>query len=177
MEQIEYLQSTSGWEGDMLLHLFESLQHNSWIVTISSSAWISAILELTHYFSFFLLVGSIAIVDLRLMGVAGRRQSATQLAEQVFPWMWTGLGLTVLSGFLMFAGDATEYLHNSVFHEKLYVILLAVAFGVMVQRNVPKWDKLSAIPAWAKFVAFVSLALWVGAILMGVNVPAITGVG
>jgi uncharacterized membrane protein len=161
----------------MLLHLFEWLQHNSWIVTINSSAWISAALELTHYFSFFLLVGSIAIVDLRIMGVAGRRQSATQLSEQVFPWIWTGLGLTVLSGFLMFAGDATEYLHNSVFHEKLYIILLAAVFGVMVQRNVPKWDKLPAMPMWGKFVAFVSLALWVGAILMGVNVPAITGVG
>jgi uncharacterized membrane protein len=161
----------------MLLHLFEWLQHNSWIVAVNGSAWLSAILELAHYFSFFLLVGSIAIVDLKIMGVAARRQSATQLAEQVFPWMWTGLVLNALSGFLMFAGDATEYLHNSVFHEKLYVILLAVAFGVMVQRNVPKWDTLPAIPVWGKFVAFVSLALWVGAILMGVNVPAITGVG
>jgi len=95
----------------MLQSLFYSLQHNSWVVAVNSSGWMSAILEVTHYFSFFLLVGSIAIVDLRIIGVAGRRQSARQLAEQVFPWIWTGLGLAVLSGFIMFAGDATEYLH------------------------------------------------------------------
>ncbi len=161
----------------MLQSLFYSLQHNSWVVAVNSSGWMSAILEVTHYFSFFLLVGSIAIVDLRIIGVAGRRQSARQLAEQGFPWIWTGLGLAVLSGFIMFAGDATEYLHNSVFHKKLFVILLAGVFGVVVQRNVPKWDRLPAIPAWAKFVAIVSLALWVEAILMGVDVPEITGVG
>jgi uncharacterized membrane protein len=157
--------------------LFEGLQHNSWIVAINSSGWMSALLEVTHYFSFFLLVGSIAIVDLRIIGVAGRRQSATQLAEQAFPWIWAGLALAVLSGFIMFAGDATEYLHNSVFHKKLFVIFMAAAFGVVVQRNVPRWDRLPAIPASAKFVAFISLFLWVEAILMGVNVPAITGLG
>jgi uncharacterized membrane protein len=161
----------------MLPHLFELLQHNSWVVAINSSGWMSAILEVTHYFSFFLLIGSIAIVDLRILGVAGRRQSATRLAAQAFPCIWTGLGLAVVSGFVMFAGDATEYLHNSVFHKKLIVVLLAAAFGVMVQRSVPKWEQLPTMPARAKAVALVSLLLWVEAILMGVNVPAITGVG
>jgi uncharacterized membrane protein len=161
----------------MVQHLFESLQHNSWIVGMNSSPWISAMLEVTHYLSFFVLVGAIAIVDLRIMGLSGRRQSATRLAEQAFPWIWTGLCFAVLSGFVLFAGDATEYLHNSIFHRKLLVTLLATVFAVWVQQNVSKWDQSSSMPAWAKIVALVSLALWAGAILMGVEVPAITGVG
>ena len=161
----------------MLPHFFEWLQHASWIIAVNSSASGSTILEVVHYFSFFVLVGATAIVDLRIMGVAGRKQSATLLAEQAFPWIWTGLCFAVLSGFVMFAGQATEYLHNSIFHRKLLVILLATIFGAWVQRGVSKWDRPPAIPAWAKLVAFVSLALWVDAILMGVDVPAITGVG
>jgi hypothetical protein len=161
----------------MLQHLFESLQHNSWIVGMNSSAWIAAALEVTHYFSFFVVVGATAIVDLRIMGVAGRKQSATLLAQQAFPWIWTALGFAVLSGFVMFAGQATDYLHNSIFHRKLLVILLAAMFGAWIQRSVSKWDQSPSLPAWAKLVALVSLALWVGAILMGVDVPAITGVG
>jgi uncharacterized membrane protein len=161
----------------MLQHLFESLQHNSWIVALNSTAWMSAVLEVVHYFSFFVLVGATAIVDLRIMGVAGRKQSATRLAEQAFPWIWTGLCIAVLSGFVMFAGQATDYLHNSIFHRKLLVILLATIFGAWVQHSVSKWEQSKSMPAWAKVVALVSLALWVGAILMGVDVPAITGVG
>ena len=144
---------------------------------MNSSAWMSSVLEVVHYFSFFVLVGATAIVDLRIMGVAGRKQSATRLAEQAFPWVWTGLCIAVLSGFVMFAGQATDYLHNSIFHRKLLVILLATIFGAWVQHSVSKWDQSKSMPVWAKIVAFVSLALWVGAILMGVDVPAITGVG
>src|ERR1700730_17661532 len=158
-------------------HLFESLQHNSWITGMNGSPWISACLDGPQYFSFFVLVGAIAIVDLRIMGVAGRRQSATCLAEQAFPLIWTGLCFASLSGFVMFAGQATDYLHNSIFHRKLLVILLATGFGAWVQHGVPKWDRSPDTPPWVKIVAFISLALWVGAILMGVDVPAITGVG
>jgi hypothetical protein len=161
----------------MLQHLFESLQHNSWIVSMNSSAWAAAALEVIHYFSFFVVVGATAIVDLRIMGVAGRKQSAAQLADQAFPWIWTALGFAVLSGFVMFAGQATGYLHNSIFHRKLLVILLAVMFGAWIQRSVSKWEQSPPLPAWTKLVALLSLALWVGAILMGVDVPAITGVG
>ncbi len=117
------------------------------------------------------------MVDLRIMGVAGRKQSATRLAEQAFPWIWAGLCLALFSGFVMFAGQATDYLHNSIFHRKLLVILLATIFGAWVQHSVSKWDQSKSMPVWAKIVAFVSLALWVGAILMGVDVPALTGVG
>ena len=161
----------------MLQHFFEWLQHNSWVVGMNTSAWMAAALEVIHYFSFFVVVGAMAIVDLRIMGVAGRKQSATQLAEQAFPWIWTGLGFAVLSGFVLFAGQATDYLHNSIFHRKILVVLLASALGAWVQHGVPKWDQSPSMPAWAKVVALVSLALWVGAILMGVDVPAITGVG
>ena len=161
----------------MIQHFFDWLEHNPWIVAMNTSASISAALEVIHYFSFFVLVGATAIVDLRIMGLAGRKQSAAQLAELAFRWIWTGLGFAVLSGFIMFSGNAGQYLHNSIFHRKLLVILLAVIFSAIVQRNMPKWEGQQAMPAGAKLAALVSLALWVGAILMGVDVPAITGVG
>jgi len=144
---------------------------------MNTTASVAASLEVIHYFSFFVLVGATAIVDLRVMGLAARRQSAEQISAAAFPWAWTGLAFAVLSGFVMFAGDAGDYLHNAVFYRKLLVVLLAIIFGAVVQRNAGKWDHLPAIPTGAKLVALVSLLLWVGAILMGVDVPAITGVG
>lgn len=161
----------------MLLHLSEWLEHNSWIVAINSSVVLSAILEVAHYGGFFLLVGSIAIVDLRILGLAARRHTAASLAEQLFPWMWTGLVSAFLSGFIMFAGDATDFSRATVFRLKILVVLLALVMAIVVQRSVPRWDRAPSMPVGARVVAFVSLALWIGAILAAVEVPAISGIG
>jgi hypothetical protein len=153
------------------------LQQNSWVTAVNGSNYGAAIVEVTHYIGFFLLVGSIAIVNLRLLGVVKGRQTATQLAAQVFPTMWTGLGLAVLTGFIMFAGSATQYYDNTLFYVKVAVVLLGVVSGIIIKQNLPKWDQLPATPTWAKLVAIISIALWIGVIVVGVEVPAITGVG
>lgn len=161
----------------MLLRLCFWLQHNSWLLAVNSSVPISAALEAAHYAGFFLLVGSTAIVDLRLMAVAGRRFSPSALAGQLFPWAWTGFAFTLVSGFFMFSGDAVDFYRAPIFRLKLLVILLAALFGLLVQWKAPQWDRAPAIPAGAKVAAFLSLALWIGAILASVEVPAISGVG
>ncbi len=161
----------------MLLRLCFWLQHNSWLLAVNSSVPVSAALEAAHYAGFFLLVGSIAIVDLRLLGAAGRGQSPSELARQLFPWTWTGFAFTLVSGFFMFSGDAVDFYRAPIFRVKLLVILLAVIFGLLVQWKVPQWDRPPAIPLGAKLAAFLSLALWIGAILASVEVPAISGVG
>jgi hypothetical protein len=161
----------------MLLHLCRWLQDNSFIALINGTAWTAAATEIVHYFSMFILVGSMLIVDLRVLGFVARRQDASQLAERLFPWMWASLVMNFLSGFLMFAGSATSYYRNDIFYDKVGVILLAIVANVIVQQKVRKWNQLPAMPAFAKLIAFISIGLWIGAILAGVEVPALTGVG
>jgi uncharacterized membrane protein len=161
----------------MLLHFCRWLQENSLIALINGTAWTAATMEIVHYFSMFILVGSMVIVDLRILGLVGRRLHATQLADWLLPWMWISLAFNFLSGFLMFAGSAPSYYNNSIFYDKMTIILLAVAANILVQQKIRKWDLLPAIPAWAKLLAVVSIGLWVGAIIAGVEVPALTGVG
>jgi uncharacterized membrane protein len=161
----------------MLLHLCRWLQNNSFIALMNGTAWTAAALEIVHYFSMFILVGSMVIVDLRVLGLVGRRQDATQLADRLFPWIWASLALNVLSGFFMFAGSATAYYRNDVFYDKMTVFLLAIVANIIVQKKVRTWNQLPAMPAWAKLIAVVSIGLWIGAIIAGVEVPALTGVG
>jgi uncharacterized membrane protein len=161
----------------MFLHLCRLLQDNSLIAAINGTAWTAAAVEIIHYFSIFILVGAMVIVDLRVLGLVARRQDATQLAGRLFPWIWISLALNFLSGFVMFAGSATAYYRNDIFYDKMYVIILAIVANIFVQQKVRKWNQLPAMPTWAKFLAVVSIGLWIGAILAGVEVPALTGVG
>ena len=161
----------------MLLHLCRWLQGNSFIALINGTAWTAAALEIVHYFSMFILVGSMVIVDLRVLGLVGRQQDATQLADRLFPWIWASLALNFLSGFFMFAGSAIAYYRNDIFYDKVGVVLLAIIANIVVQQKVRKWDQLPAMPASAKLIAVVSIGLWIGAIIAGVEVPALTGVG
>ena len=77
----------------------------------------------------------------------------------------------------MFAGSATAYYHNDIFYDKVAVVLLAIVANIIVQQKVRSWTQLPAMPAWAKLMAVVSIGLWIGAIIAGVEVPALTGVG
>jgi hypothetical protein len=160
-----------------MLQFCEWLEKNPWIVAIDSSVVISLILEILHYSGFFLLVGSTAIVDLRVMGLAARRRAPVDVAKQLFPWMWTGLCMAVFSGFFMFAADAVDFYLASCFRTKIVIVLLAVVFGVIVSSIVPYLDRVSSLPLWSKIVAFVSLVLWIGSILASLEVPARCGVG
>src|SRR5579864_3842161 len=128
----------------MLFHLCRWLQENSFITLLNGTSWTAAALEIIHYFSMFVLVGSMVIVDLRVLGLVGRRQDATQLAARLFPWIWISLALNFLSGFLMFAGSATAYYRNDIFYDKMGVILLAIVANLVVQQKVGKWNQLPA---------------------------------
>jgi hypothetical protein len=158
-------------------HFCIALQHNSWMIALNSSIAITSFFEVCHYAGFFLLVGSIGLIDLRVLGIAGRGQTATAMSEQLFPWMWIGLIFAAVSGFLMFAGDAIDFYEASLFRTKILVLIAAVVVGIFVQWQVPRWDREPKMPLVAKSVALLSLILWVATILAALEVPAINGVG
>ncbi len=158
-------------------HFCIALQHNSWMIALNSSIAVTSFFEVCHYAGFFLLVGSIGLIDLRVLGIAGRRQTATAMAEQLFPWMWIGLIFAAVSGFLMFAGDAIDFYEASLFRTKILVLIAALVVGIFVQWQVPRWDRQAKMPLVAKSAALLSLLLWVATILAALEVPAINGVG
>jgi uncharacterized membrane protein len=161
----------------MLLQACRWLQNNYFIELLNGTAWTAAALEIVHYFSMFILVGAMLILDLRILGLLGRNQNAARLAERLFPWIWISVALNFISGFFMFAGSAVAYYRNDVFYDKMGVVVLAIVVNLLVQRRMGKWDQSPAIPVSARLAAAISIILWVAAIVAGVEVPALTGVG
>ena len=117
------------------------------------------------------------LVDLRVLGLAATRKPVVQFAEQIYPWMWGAFWLAIFSGFLEFITDAGDYLPDWVFKTKMTFILLAVIFTILVRRSFPKTNESLSLSGGAKLVAALSLICWIGSILWGVEIAAISGLG
>lgn len=157
--------------------MWEALEQTGWVKTLGETGWMYASISVIHYLTMFWFIGSMAVVDLRVMGVAARKRSLTELADQLYPWAWVGLALAIISGFFMFATAAGDWAPDPVFHVKLLMVVVSIALAIVVQVQVPKWAALPEIPMWAKILALVALLFWIGTILSASEIPAMEGLG
>jgi hypothetical protein len=132
---------------------------------LNSSELIFPTLECIHIAGFAVLVGTIAIVDFRLLGVGLRRQATSEVARDLAPWTLIGLVLALLSGPLLFSSDPDMYYLNHSFQAKMVLLLLAIVFQYTIHRKVALSDR----PGFgSKAVACLSLFLWAGVIFGGI---------
>lgn len=157
--------------------MWEALEQMAWVKTFSTTGWMYASVSVIHYLTMFWFIGSMAVVDLRVLGIAAKKRNLLELSTQIFPWAWTGFVLAIVSGFFMFTADAGDWAPDPVFHVKLVMIILSVVFAILVQRGAPKWASLPEIPTSAKVIAAIGLALWILTILSASEIPAMEGLG
>jgi amino acid transporter len=157
--------------------MWEALEQSAWAKTFGMTAWMYITASVIHYLTMFWFIGSIVVVDLRVMGVAARKRNVADLADQLFPWAWTGLALALVSGFLMFATQAGDWAPDPIFHVKLGMIAISIVFTIIVQRGIPKWSQAAKISTPVKIIALVSIALWILTILSGSEIPAMENLG
>jgi hypothetical protein len=136
--------------------------------------WLYPSVEIVHVIGIALLFGSIAVLDLRLLGF-GRQISVKSLARHVLPWTAGSFLLIVPSGLLMFIAHASDMISSPIFVTKMLLLLAgganAALFHATVFRSVEVWDaqemrELRTPPSVRAFAA-VSLAIWLSVIACG----------
>ena len=119
---------------------------------------------------FVVLVGAIAMFDVRLLG-ASRHLSVRALGAHLRKWSAASVALVVPTGLLLFTAHPVELVKNPVFGIKLLALaaaaLNALAFHLGVQRSVATWDRDLPAPRAARLHATASLVLWATAITCG----------
>jgi len=133
-------------------------------------AWLFAAIETVHIIGLALLVGSIAVLDLRLLGLS-RELSVRKLAGHVLPWALGGFLLIVPSGLMMFVARASDLVSSPLFAVKMCLIFAAVTnaavFYAAVFRGPAAWDVAVVPPLAARASAALSLLLWLSVIACG----------
>lgn len=129
------------------------------------------LIESVHVLAICLVVGSILVVDLRLLGLASTKRSVTSITRGVLPLTWGAFVVAIASGGLMFISNATKYLDNGFFVAKLVLIGVAglnmLIFHAVGARDLPRWENDARPPLPARLAGGLSILLWVAVVACG----------
>jgi hypothetical protein len=144
----------------MNLHpIFLWLDHSALANIVRESTWAFAALEVIHLFGLTLLLGSISVLDLRLLGGGLRDQTVSEIALDITPWTMIGLGTVVATGLVLATAEANRLYESGPFLIKMILFALAVTFTFTFQRGLTKSEPSHGA---ALRGGIVSLLLWFG---------------
>lgn len=154
-----------------LFDLCQWINDSSIGTAIRESTLMFPIIETIHVLAIALMAGTVAVVDLRLLGLVFKREPVTKVMGEVIPLTWIGFAVMFITGGLLFWAGATKLYSNPAFRIKLILLLLAgvnpLVFHLTVFRSVGEWETAAVAPLRARTAAVLSLVLWSGIIITG----------
>ena len=146
---------------EFLLKL-EQLPFSMWVLQTPYST-----ILFLHSIGMALVAGFSAVIDLRLLGFSPK--IPIKPMERLFPWMWWGFALNLVTGSSLLMADATTKGTNPDFWVKMVFVFTGIVILRMIQKKVfgnPQLD-VAPLSGTAKGLAWVSLICWLGAITAG----------
>ena len=143
----------------------------AWIPDTPISAWVNSsgtiwpTLESIHFVSLCVLVGSLLVIDLRLIGFYRERCAAT--VQVLIRLSLAAFVVNFLTGALFFVGNSPKYLNNSAFELKLMLIVLAGMNAVFYRVRLSNLVDTNEVTRSSIGVGCLSLILWAGVIVCG----------
>jgi hypothetical protein len=155
----------------MLLSIAQWLQNTGVARFIAGSEWAFPTIETVHVLFLVLVVGSIAVVDLRLLGLASAHRRISRVSSDVLPLTWLSFVMAVASGLLLLSSRAVAYLADWPFRLKMGLLLMAglnmAVFHLFTYRSIGAWDDSRRPPRAAKLAGALSLAFWAAVVVVG----------
>ena len=128
-------------------------------------------IETIHVLMITTVVGTIAIVDLRLLGFASHRRGARQLIKDLLPFTWIAFVGAVITGLLLFTSNAVNYWADAQFLAKMCVLVIAginmAVFHLTAYQKIGAWDETVPPPPAARVAGALSLGLWILVVILG----------
>ena len=156
----------------MIQQFAEWLSFTSLSVSIQvHSAWVIPTIQSVHIVAIGISVGAMLMIELRVLGLAGRDQSLRETTDRFGPWLLWALGVLLFTGILMVIGEPARQLLSISFWIKMFLLalgtLIAVAFVTSFRKNEQHWEQTLVNRGGVKLLAVLNLFVWVGIIFMG----------
>lgn len=141
---------------------FIALAHSPLGQVMQKSKWDFAIVEMVHLLALTILGGSVLIVDLRLLGVVLRRESAPAIGRDLSRLLLGSLVLMILSGIALVSEEALKCFYSPAFRWKMALLAVAVLFYFTLHRQALLSTRTGEPTLWSRIAAVLSLTLWLG---------------
>lgn len=152
------------------LDLMLALEHEPFAKAVAESTWLFPLFETVHVLALTLVVGSVAMMDLRLLGVGSKDRAIRELTQSVLPWTWSAFVVALTAGFVLFSSKASTYYENIPFRIKTACLALAAVnmliYHLVTERHIAVGSQ-DRPPVPARLAGGVSLALWVVIVATG----------
>ena len=132
---------------------------------LNNNEWSFPLFECIHIAMFAMSIGTIAVVDFRLLGLTLRRQTPIELLKATSLWTLIGLVVVITSGLVIFSSDPVRYYYNPAMRYKLIALVFAIVYNYTIHRKV---ILSKAGPLVSGVVAAISLALWISIVFAGI---------
>jgi hypothetical protein len=142
------------------------LLQNAIADVLNNTEWAFPLAECIHIGGFAVGIGSIVLVDFRMLNLGLRQETAARILRYTEPWTLIALALVIFSGAALFLSQTYVYLVNIVFPWKMYAMLAAIVYNFTVHRKVATME--NPPPVLSKGVAILSLLLWVSVVFGGI---------
>jgi len=147
-------------------------QHTAIAEAIRSAPWPFPVIEIFHIAGMVVVFGTVLILNLRVFGLILRGEPVSQIAQDLTPLTLTGLGVQFASGSLMFIVSAMKFTENALFGIKIVLVIAAVAYHFGIHRNLA--ISKDTQPGRLRLSAAVSLILWAGVVLVGLDIGVLS---
>ena len=142
------------------------------------SVWLFPMAEILHFMGLSLLIGSLLVVDLRLLGFC--RNIPVETVYKFLPLTLVGFSINLVTGTMFCFSDPFRYYPNIAFRLKMLLVLLAglnaFYFALTVRRQAAH-PGLEDAGVAIKTVTSLSLIFWIGVIVLGRLIPYVEEIG
>jgi hypothetical protein len=133
---------------------------------LNNTEWAFPLAECFHIGGFAVAVGSIVLVDFRMLNLGFRRETAAGMLRYTEPWTLIALVFILFSGAALFISQTFVYIPNWVFQTKMVTLVVAIIYNFTIHRKIAVSP--TASPGVSKVVALISLLLWASIVYDGI---------
>jgi hypothetical protein len=156
---------------EWIVGILQSLHDTAIAEALRESAWLFPAVETAHVLALVFVFGSIARLDLRLMGLVQRHRAVTEIAEEMLPYTWVSFVFAAIFGLLLWVSKPIVYVEMVFFDVKLILMALAglnmLYFQVVTLKTVGQWDRALIPPSSARLAGGMSMAFWASVVVCG----------
>ncbi len=146
------------------------LAQTSLSVAIQSHEWIIPTIQSIHIVAIGVALSSVFMIDLRILGWAGRDQALIEVTDRFGPWLSGALCVLLGTGIVMVIGEPSRELLAFSFWSKMSLVAVgtsvAAAFRIAVRKNPIYWEE--SVNRWSiRSLTLLILLIWLGVVILG----------